>query len=71
MNEKPTPITVVNTNPMAISTTGFRYSKSFSLETCVPSTNKSGAMTAIIKTSGSNLKCSGMGKMNSATPKAI
>ena len=68
--KKPTPITVVNTNPMAISTTGFRYSKSFSLETCVPSTNKSGD-DSHHKTSGSNLKCSGMGKMNSATPKAI
>ena len=69
--KKPTPITVVNTKAIAIRIIGFLYSSNFVLETCVPSTNSKGAMTAIIKTSESKSKWMGIGKVKMATPNAI
>lgn len=69
--KKPTPMTVVNTSAIAIKMIGLRYSSSLVRETCVPSTNSSGAMTAIINTSESNSKWSGIGRINRQTPRAI
>ena len=68
---KPTPITVVMTNPNAIIITGLIYFLKWTLETLTPSTNNKGAIIVTINNSESKLNWTGIGVINSNMPKKI